>query len=116
MSTRNGPVIRVTKGHIHPRRPLSVWIEEYGHNQGEERIAEPIVMRPLKEGELSEVKEPTMNLSNEAAQTLIDDLWTAGLRPSEGTGSAGSLAATQKHLADMRIIAFDKLKIKEVMK
>lgn len=31
------------------------------------------------------------------------------MRPTEGTGSASSLAATQAHLADMRRIAFDVL-------
>lgn len=37
-------------------------------------------------------------LTDTAAQQLMDDLWRAGLRPTEGAGSAGSLAATQKHL------------------
>lgn len=36
------------------------------------------------------------------AQHLMDRLWHCGLRPSEGTGSAGALAATQEHLKDMR--------------
>jgi hypothetical protein len=31
-------------------------------------------------------------------QALIDCLWKAGFRPTEGSGSAGSLAATQEHL------------------
>jgi len=42
----------------------------------------------------------------------MDDLWAAGVRPTEGTGSAGSLSATEKHLSDMRIIAFNQLGIK----
>lgn len=40
------------------------------------------------------------------AQALMDSLWDCGLRPSEGTGSAGSLAATQRHLEDMRSLVF----------
>ena len=40
----------------------------------------------------------------------MDELWRCGLRPSEGTGSAGSLAATERHLKDMQAIAFDLLK------
>jgi len=39
----------------------------------------------------------------------MDSLWDCGLRPSEGTGSAGALSATQKHLDDMRKIVFKKL-------
>ncbi len=32
------------------------------------------------------------------AQELMDDLWRCGVRPAEGTGSAGALVATQRHL------------------
>lgn len=34
----------------------------------------------------------------------MDELWAAGLRPSDGTGNAGQLGATERHLADMRAI------------
>jgi len=64
-----------------------------------------ITMTPLVDGQIS---EPTMRLTNEAAQLLMDELWRCGLRPSEGSGSAGSLAATERHLADMRRIAFER--------
>lgn len=37
-------------------------------------------------------------------QELMDSLWQCGFRPTEGTGSAGSLAATQAHLKDMRTL------------
>lgn len=55
--------------------------------------------------------DPTLCLDLTAAQTLMDDLWNAGLRPTEGSGSAGSLRSTEKHLADMRKIAFKGLDI-----
>ncbi len=42
------------------------------------------------------------------AQALMDRLWKAGFRPTEGAGSAGSLAATEYHLKDMRKLVFDK--------
>lgn len=70
-------------------------------------VAEPMTLREHKPGELV---EPTMRLDNTAAQELMDNLWHCGLRPSEGTGSAGSLKATQDHLADMRKIAFTFIK------
>lgn len=57
--------------------------------------------------------EPTFRLRIEQAQRLMDELWNCGLRPSEGTGSAGALAATQKHLNDMRQIAFSALAKRE---
>lgn len=55
---------------------------------------------------------PAANLPIASAQQLMDELWRCGLRPSEGTGSAGSLAATERHLKDMREIAFSQLSIK----
>lgn len=48
--------------------------------------------------------QASVSISNQAAQVLMDDLWNSGLRPTEGTGSAGSLRATEKHLDDMRKI------------
>lgn len=57
--------------------------------------------------------ESFLDIDINEAQKLMDDLWDCGLRPSEGTGSAGALAATQKHLNDLRKIAFNKLGIKE---
>lgn len=53
---------------------------------------------------------PSATISKDAAQKLMDDLWECGLRPSEGTGSAGSLAATERHLKDMQAIAKGLLK------
>ena len=42
------------------------------------------------------------------AQALMDRLWKAGFRPTEGAGSAGALGATQHHLEDMRTLVFDR--------
>lgn len=55
--------------------------------------------------------EPLFRIKKSEAQILMDDLWNAGIRPTEGAGSAGSLAATQNHLEDMRMIAFHKMNI-----
>ena len=52
-----------------------------------------------------------VRLSPDQAQALIDGLWECGLRPTEGTGSAGALAAVERHLADMKKVAFHALKI-----
>ncbi len=58
---------------------------------------------PITEGQ---DVEPTLKLSTSSAQRLMDELWSCGLRPTEGTGSAGSLAATERHLKDMQRVAF----------
>lgn len=46
--------------------------------------------------------EPSFRINSTDAQVLIDSLWDCGLRPTEGTGSAGALKATQEHLSDMQ--------------
>lgn len=56
------------------------------------------------------LEEPTMVLEISAAQGLMDELWRCGLRPSEGSGSAGSLAATERHLKDMQTVAMGLLR------
>lgn len=61
-----------------------------------------IVMGPI-DGE-GMVSDPTFRLPRADAQTLMDDLWQAGLRPTEGTGSAGALRAVERHLEDMRTL------------
>ena len=47
-------------------------------------------------------------ISKDTAQILMDDLWTCGIRPTEGQGSAGAMAAVQEHLKDLRKLVFDK--------
>lgn len=53
----------------------------------------------------------TTHIDDAAAQVLMDDLWASGFRPTEGTGSAGSLQATQAHLKDMRKLVAKALKV-----
>jgi len=71
-------------------------------------IAKPLTLETLADGAM--VHEPTMTLSNHSAQMLMDELWRCGLRPSEGSGSAGSLAATERHLKDMQAVAMGLLR------
>jgi len=86
------------------------WDNSIGIAFGEKRegrmwhIAQPLT---FVESPTGAITEPTIRLKQEEAQRLMDELWVCGLRPSEGTGSAGALAATQKHLDDMRKLVFD---------
>jgi hypothetical protein len=50
---------------------------------------------------------PTFRLYGHEAQELMDMLWNCGVRPTE-VGSAGQLAATERHLADMRRLVFEE--------
>ena len=53
------------------------------------------------EAEYVEPQE-AIQLPRETSQQLMDALWQCGLRPSEGSGSAGSLKATENHLKDIQ--------------
>ncbi len=72
-----------------------------------ESIAAPVTMVKHEPGLMA---EPMLRIGIQQAQQLIDELWQCGLRPSEGTGSAGSLAATERHLKDMQAVALGLLR------
>lgn len=84
---------------------ISIWMRK---ELSGGRIAVPgtVTMRVLTENEQNLHHPPFLQLDREAGQQLMDELWNVGLRPSEGSGSAGSLAATQRHLDDMRALVF----------
>lgn len=71
-------------------------------------VAKPVVMEAIENGAFA---TPMLNIGMETAQQLMDELWNCGVRPTEGSGSAGSLAATERHLADMKKLAFHALKV-----
>ncbi|MFA6959936.1 MAG: hypothetical protein WC205_04195 [Opitutaceae bacterium] len=90
------------------RLALYIRGRSHGGDDGVTRVrAQPVVFTAVTRETAGQVEmSPTMMLSPEDGQALMDELWCAGLRPTEGTGSAGSLAATERHLADMRALVF----------
>lgn len=66
------------------------------------------VMAPATfyEKEAGSYADPGLSLHVDTAQKLMDELWQCGIRPTNGVGSVGQLAATEKHLEDMRALAF----------
>ena len=76
------------------------------------RIAIPeaaITMRIIDPGDTPR-SEPVLNVGQEALQSLIDELWHLGIRPTEGHGSTGQLAATEKHLTHTTALLDQTLK------
>jgi hypothetical protein len=65
--------------------------------------AKPIQMEAIETGMLT---EPCLSLMLEEAQLLMDNMWDAGVRPSQSVGTAGQLDATKYHLEDMRRLVF----------
>lgn len=67
-------------------------------------LAQPLMFKVIEPGTRV---EPFATLNIQSAQRLMDELWQCGLRPTEGAGSAGAMAATQRHLEDMRKLVFE---------
>jgi hypothetical protein len=91
------------------RRDIAVYIAGLNANGQATHVARLLELTPLDEA--TEVAGPTLRISYDDAQRMMDRLWDIGIRPTEGQGSAGMLAATERHLTDMRAIAFDALGI-----
>lgn len=65
------------------------------------RIAIPettLSMRIMEREAAPPRSEPILTTDQNALQSLMDELWHLGIRPTEGHGSTGQLAATEKHL------------------
>ena len=67
------------------------WIQSFNCIQIDEGTVPPVALQ----------------LEENQAQDLMDKLWMAGYRPTEGKGSAGALAATERHLSDLQRLIFD---------
>ena len=83
---------------------IDFYIVENNPHERTRRIAKSIPMEPLDEA-VSDPPAPFW-LTHNNAKKLMDDLWNAGVRPTEMSATEGALAATKDHLADMRDIAF----------
>lgn len=85
---------------------ISIYMREQTVGRGNQ-VAAPVTM---VDQEPNTIVEPMARLPIQAAQQLMDELWRCGVRPSEGSGSAGSLAATERHLKDMQAVAMGLLR------
>lgn len=57
--------------------------------------ASSLLMQTYVEGN---VYMPLLTLNQTEAQALMDSLWDCGVRPTEGSGSAGAMLAVRDHL------------------
>lgn len=74
------------------------------HDNGQRFVAEPVTLREAPDH--AAISTPAMTIDRTDAQVLMDSLWDCGIRPTEGSGSAGAMAATERHLADLRKLVF----------
>jgi len=93
----------------------------------ENRVAFCLVGRPINSQEramvtdlqFENIKEgqelrPTFKLRKDQLQSLMDELYRVGVRPTEH-GTAGELAATKAHLRDMRVLVAQVLGTPELV-
>lgn len=85
---------------VGPSSDVCVYVMKYEHGQSYQGFVEWYDHNPS-----SPLGEPVA-ITHDMAQHLMDSLWDCGLRPTEGKGSAGALAATEAHLKDMQTLAF----------
>lgn len=89
---------------------INLWMWTHEPETGRRFVAQSINLRTRDDASAAEWQPPLLTLATPDAQRLMDELWNVGIRPSEGVGSAGQLAATERHLADMRELVFHRLK------
>lgn len=51
------------------------------------------------------IERPTLSLPSQSAQSLLQALWDAGLRPNDGAGSGAEAQALRQHIAFAERIA-----------
>lgn len=61
-------------------------------------VAMPLTMKIIDPSEVVQSDLPLFSFDPTTAQRLMNELWHLGIRPTEGHGSTGQLAATEKHL------------------
>lgn len=81
-----------------------------GHDQL--MVAQPAVFVTQPADSVVDPSGSLLRLSAADGQALMDELWRCDIRPSEGSGSAGSLAATERHLKDMQRLVFEPIGLK----
>jgi len=84
----------------------TIHIFMWGWRNNERVFAKPVEWEKHKPEHEGMDAPPLVSIFEHEAQALMDDLWNCGIRPTEGSGSAGSLAATERHLKDMQRLVF----------
>lgn len=94
---------RELRAHAEPKwysNSIALYFYEKAQD-GKVSYVSNLVMTTAEEGQAIEPSD-ALTIPHETAQELMDSLWQCGLRPSEGSGSAGALKATENHLKDMQ--------------
>ena len=66
----------------------------------------PLEFEVVDEADYGKQQMPLLRMSEESTSMLMDELWSAGVRPSNGAGSHATHSAMQAHLDDLQKIVF----------
>ena len=69
-------------------------------------IAQPVQFTMQERTPSTPILEPTFQFDSETANSLMNALWEAGLRPSGYKSPAGEVRRLEAHLEDMRTLVF----------
>jgi hypothetical protein len=94
------PIQIEIRAFVNPTQAFQV--ELYAFDGDRHSYAMPLIMKEVPDGTRM---EPFVSLNHSEGQLLIDSLYDAGLRPSQSAVKKDE-EAIQKHLEDMREIAF----------
>lgn len=67
-------------------------------------VANPVTFTTTEDDAETTQFPPMVQFTPEQAQRLMDELWSVGLRPTQGKQSEGQMGATTRHLDDMRAL------------
>ena len=71
---------------------------------------QPLTLTIIEPSQAIPEEHPLVSFDPTEAQHLMDELWYLGIRPTEGHGSTGQLAATEKHLDHVTHLLSDAFK------
>ena len=107
IKARGGPSLDPLGGY-------QLWVLEYDRAGQMIGYGDQLIMkRGTPESFGHNLIPPLVTLPHEAMQELANELWECGIRPYQSRQGHGQLGATERHLADMKLLLFNQLKIKE---
>lgn len=89
-------IIRLRRGAIFSDT-ISLFMAQR-FEDGRIALPQPMMLTIIDPTQAIPEENPLVSFDPTEAQRLMDDLWNLGIRPTEGHGSTGQLAATEKHL------------------
>lgn len=78
---------------------------------GSKAVGQPLTMKTSSPDECmaSEVTAPTFEVDRKACQSLMDQLYAQGIRPTDQAYSNEALGQAKQHIADLRVVTMKLL-------